>query len=76
MENIEILAVKVKKAAERLRRLTDENLKLKLEVEYLRKESERGRKQAGEYVVLRKNTEEAAAKIERIIKKIDTAKVS
>ncbi|MDR0820393.1 MAG: hypothetical protein LBN19_02580 [Endomicrobium sp.] len=76
MENIEILAVKVKKAAERLRRLTDENLKLRLEVEYLRKESERGRKQAGEYVSLRKNTEEAAAKIERIIKKIDTAKVS
>jgi regulator of replication initiation timing len=76
MENIEILAVKVKKAAERLKRLADENLKLKLEVEYLRKESERGRKHAGEYAVLRKNTEEAAAKIERIIKKIDTAKVS
>jgi regulator of replication initiation timing len=76
MGNIDILAVKVKKAVDRLKRLTDENLKLKLEVEYLRKESERGRKQASEYVVLRKNTEESAAKIERIIKKIDTAKVS
>jgi regulator of replication initiation timing len=76
MENIEILAVKVKKVTERLKRLTDENLKLKLEVECLRRESERGRKHAGEYVMLRKNTEEAAAKIEKIIKKIDTAKGS
>jgi regulator of replication initiation timing len=76
MGDIEILAVKVKKATEKLKRLIDENLKLKLEVEYLRKESERGRKQASEYAVLRKNTEEAAARIERIIKKIDTAKVS
>jgi regulator of replication initiation timing len=76
MENVEILAIKVKKAAERLKRLTDENFKLKLEVEYLRKENELGRKQSGKYAVLRKNTAEAAAKIERIIKKIDTAKVS
>jgi regulator of replication initiation timing len=76
MENIEILAAKVKKATERLKRLTDENLKLKLEVECLRKESERGRKYVGEYAMLRKNTEEAVAKIEKIIKKIDTAKVS
>jgi regulator of replication initiation timing len=76
MENVEVLAVKVKKAAERLKKLADENLKLKLEVEYLRKESERVRKQAGEYAGLRKNTEEAVAKIGRIIKKIDTTKVS
>jgi septation ring formation regulator EzrA len=76
MRDIEILAVKVRKAAERLKKLTDENLKLKLEVEYLRKENELARKQAGEYTVLRKNTEEATTKIERIIKKIDTAKVS
>jgi regulator of replication initiation timing len=76
MGNIEILAVKIKKATERLKRLIDENFKLKLEVECLRKESERGRKHSGEYAMLRKNTEEAAAKIERIIKKIDTAKVS
>jgi regulator of replication initiation timing len=76
MKNIEILAAKVKKAAERLKRLTDENLKLKLEMECLRKESERGMKHAGEYAMLRKNTEEAAAKIEKIIKRIDTVKVS
>jgi regulator of replication initiation timing len=70
MGNIEILAAKVKKVAERLKRLTDENLELKLEVECLRKWSERGRKHVGEYAMLRKNTEEAAAKIERIIKKL------
>jgi regulator of replication initiation timing len=76
MGNIEILAVKVKKATERLKRLAEENLKLKLEVKCLRKESESGREHAGEYSVLKKNTEEAAAKIERVIKKIDTIKVS
>lgn len=76
MGNIEILAVKIKKTAERLKRLADENLKLKLELECLRKESELCRKRAGEHTMLRKNIEAAAIKIERIIKKIDTAKVS
>ncbi|GHT37590.1 hypothetical protein AGMMS49593_04990 [Endomicrobiia bacterium] len=76
MENIDILAVKVKKTAEKLKKITDENNKLKLEVEYLRKDNERNKRQFGEYLVLRKNTEAAVVKIERIIKKIDTAKVS
>ncbi|GHT34445.1 hypothetical protein AGMMS49592_4280 [Endomicrobiia bacterium] len=75
MENIDILAVKVKKTAEKLKKITDENNKLKLEVEYLRKDNERNKRQFGEYLVLRKNTEAAVIKIERIIKKIDTAKV-
>ena len=75
MGNIEVLALKVRKAAEKLKKLTDENLKLKLEVEYLRKESDRVRKQSSEYMALKKSSEEAADKIERIIKKIDTVKV-
>jgi regulator of replication initiation timing len=76
MRNIEILAVKVKKAAENLRKLTNENRKLKLEVEYLRKENERNKSLASEYAALKRNTEEAAGRIERMMKKIDTAKVS
>jgi regulator of replication initiation timing len=75
MGNIEILAVKVKKVAEKLKKIADENNKLKLEVEYLRKENERYKRQFGEYLALRKNTEAAVVKIERIIKKIDTTKV-
>jgi hypothetical protein len=75
MGNIEILAIKVKKAAEKLKKIADENNKLKLEVEYLRKENERNKRQFGEYLALRKNTEAAVVKIERIIKKIDTIKV-
>ncbi|GHT64768.1 hypothetical protein AGMMS49556_03410 [Endomicrobiia bacterium] len=75
MENIDILAVKVKKTAEKLKKITDENNKLKLEVDYLRKDNERNKRQFGEYLVLRKNTEAAVIKIERIIKKIDTVKV-
>ncbi|GHT61211.1 hypothetical protein AGMMS50222_04880 [Endomicrobiia bacterium] len=69
------MAVKVKKTAEKLKKITDENNKLKLEVDYLRKDNERNKRQFGEYLVLRKNTEAAVIKIERIIKKIDTVKV-
>ncbi|MDR3275572.1 MAG: hypothetical protein LBS81_06475 [Endomicrobium sp.] len=74
MDNIEILTVKVKKTVEKLKILIEENHKFRLELEYLRKEHERIRKQVSEYVILKKNAEEAAVKIERIIKKIDTAK--
>jgi regulator of replication initiation timing len=75
MENIEILAVKVKKTAENLKRITNENHKLKLEVEYLRKENDRNKAIASEYTVLKRNAQEAVSRIERMVKKIDTAKV-
>jgi regulator of replication initiation timing len=75
MENIEILDVKIKKAVENLKKITNENHKLKLEVEYLRKENERNRSIANEYVALKRNAKEAVSRVERIMKKIDTAKV-
>jgi regulator of replication initiation timing len=75
MENIEILAVKVKKTAENLKKITNENHKLKLEVEYLRKENDRNKGIASEYTMLKRNAQEAVSRIERIMKKIDTAKV-
>jgi len=75
MGNIDILAVRVKKTAERLKKLNDENLRLKAEVDFLRKENELNRKKISEYAALKENTEAAAVKIERILKKIDTAKV-
>jgi regulator of replication initiation timing len=76
MENIEILAVKVKKAAENLKKFTNENHKLKLEVEYLRKENERNRSIVSEYTTLKRNAKETVSRVERIMKKIDTVKVS
>jgi regulator of replication initiation timing len=76
MENIEILAVKVRKAAENLKKFTNENHKLKLEVEYLRKENERNRSIVSEYASLKRSAEETVSRVERIMKKIDTAKVS
>jgi regulator of replication initiation timing len=76
MEDIEILAVKIRKSAENLKKFTNENHKLKLEVEYLRKENERNRSIVSEYVALKRNAEEAASRVERIMKKIDTVKVS
>jgi regulator of replication initiation timing len=76
MENIEILAVKVRKAAENLKKFTNENHKLKLEVEYLRKENERNRSIVSEYAALKRNAKETVSRVERIMKKIDTVKVS
>lgn len=75
MENVEVLAMQIKKVVEKLKRLNDENCRLKLEVEYLKKENERSKKQMSEYILLKKNTELAVCRIERIIKKIDTVKV-
>lgn len=76
MGNLEILSLKVKKTAERLKKLNDENLRLKAEVSFLRKENESNRKKIGEYIILKENAATAVTKIERILKKIDTAKVS
>lgn len=76
MENIEILAVKVRKAAENLKKFTNENHKLKLEVEYLRKENERNRSIVSEYAALKRNAKETVSRVERIMKKIDTARGS
>ncbi|MDR2427334.1 MAG: hypothetical protein LBD19_00065 [Endomicrobium sp.] len=75
MENIEILAVKVRKVAENLKKFTNENHKLKLEVEYLRKENERNRSIVSEYAALKRNAKETVSRVERIMKKIDTARV-
>ncbi|MDR1401153.1 MAG: hypothetical protein LBI98_02470 [Endomicrobium sp.] len=75
MENLEILSVWIKKTVEKLERLNDENCRLRLEVDYLRKENERSKKQVSEYILMKKNIELATCKIERIIKKIDTVKV-
>ncbi|MCL1971589.1 MAG: hypothetical protein FWG57_01195 [Endomicrobia bacterium] len=76
MGNIEILSLKIKKASEQLKKLNNENLRLKAEVDFLRKENENNRKKIGEYAILKENAADAATKIERILKKIDTAKVS
>ena len=70
------MSVKVKKAAEKLKKISDENLRLKAEVEFLRKENELNRKKISEYTILKANAENAVVKIERILKKIDTVKVS
>lgn len=74
MGNLEILSIKVKKAAEKLKKLNDENLRLKAEISFLRKENENNRKKIGEYAILKENAANAAVKIERILKKIDTVK--
>jgi seryl-tRNA synthetase len=76
MGDFEILSSKVKKVIEKLKKLDGENHKLKLEVDYLKKENEQNKKKIGQYIVLERNSQEVVSKIERIIKKIDTLKVS
>jgi regulator of replication initiation timing len=76
MGNIDVLALKIRDMLEKMKKLIGENCKLKLEVEYLRKEKERSKKHLNEYTVLRGNVAEATVKIEKIIKKIDTMKVT
>ncbi|MDR0401651.1 MAG: hypothetical protein LBH27_01445 [Endomicrobium sp.] len=75
MDNVEILVVQIKKIIEKLKILDNENRRLKLEIEYLRKEYERSKKHAAECVLLKRNVGLAICKIERIVKKIDTIKV-
>jgi hypothetical protein len=76
MGNIDILVLKIRNVLEKMKKLAWENSKLKLEVEYLRKEKERSKKHRNECVVLKSNIVEATVKIEKIIKKIDTIKVT
>ena len=81
MGNLEILSVKVKKAAENIKKLRYENMKLKAEIESVNKtlgfyEQERKKyaQKTIEFAQMEKNAEQAMVKIERILKKIDTAK--
>ncbi|MDR2192113.1 MAG: hypothetical protein LBO62_04480 [Endomicrobium sp.] len=76
MENIEVLVLKIQKMAETLRKTKDENLRLKTELGYFIRESEENKKKINKYAVLKDKTEQAALKIERILKKIDTLKAS
>jgi len=78
MENLdvllEVLTLKVKKTAENLNSLKEENIRLKTELAYLQKERESNKKKISENAVLRDKNEQAAIRIERILKKIDTLK--
>jgi seryl-tRNA synthetase len=75
MGDFEILSSKVKKIAGKLKKLDSENYKLKIELDYLKKENEENKKKIGQYIILKRNSQEVVSKIERIIKKIDTIKV-
>jgi hypothetical protein len=76
MENIAVLALKIHKMAEILKQAKDENIRLKAELSYLKREIEENKKKISKYALLKDKNERAALKIERILKKIDTLKVS
>ncbi|MDR1052492.1 MAG: hypothetical protein LBL03_01180 [Endomicrobium sp.] len=71
MDIVETLILKTKEVVDKLKIFSDENNKLKLEVDYLKKENELFKKQILEYINLKKNIDEVILIIERIIKKID-----
>jgi hypothetical protein len=72
MDIVESLILKTKEVIDKLKIFSDENNKLKLEVDYLKKENEFIKKQVLEYMNLKKNIDEVVVIIDRIIKKIDT----
>ncbi|MCL2506989.1 MAG: hypothetical protein FWF00_04805 [Endomicrobia bacterium] len=83
MENLDILTAKIKKAAESIKKLNLENMKLNAEIDSLHKtldfykqEHKKYAQKMGEFAQFEKNAENAIVKIERILKKIDTAKAS
>jgi len=75
MENVELLALKVKKISAKLKEINQENIKLKAEVEFLRRETENNRKRLNEYSSFKENAKLAQVKLERLLKKIDTVKI-
>ncbi|MDR1260012.1 MAG: hypothetical protein LBJ68_01360 [Endomicrobium sp.] len=75
MNDIDILTTKINEVMKKLKILNMKNHMLMLELEYFKKECEYNKKQINGYTILKKNTEEAVIKIERIIKKIDTIRV-
>ncbi|MCL2389440.1 MAG: hypothetical protein FWC85_03550 [Elusimicrobia bacterium] len=66
--------MKVKKISARLKETTAENVKLKAEVEFLRKETRQTGKKLNEYLAFKENARLASVKLERLLKKIDTVK--
>ena len=72
MESVDILSSKIAQTAQLLKKLSDENVRLKAEVDFLRKESLSNASKLAQYVLLKENAARAAVKIERVLKKIDT----
>jgi seryl-tRNA synthetase len=70
MGDFEILSLKVKKAVEKLKKLDSENRRLRVELEYLKKENEANKRKISQYIVLKRNSQEVISRVERIIKKL------
>ncbi len=75
MENIDILALKVKKLSAKLKEISHENTKLKAELDFLRRETAQNQKKLSQYINFKENSKLAQVKLERLLKKIDTVKV-
>jgi hypothetical protein len=75
MENVDLLALKVKKISAKLKEISAENTKLKAELNFLRRETAQNQKKLGEYINFKEKAKLAQIKLERLLKKIDTVKV-
>jgi regulator of replication initiation timing len=74
MENLDILALKVSKAAEKIKKLSDENIRLRIELNHYKTENDSKSETLSQHLALKKNAQSACVKIERLLKKIDTLK--
>ncbi|MDR0985158.1 MAG: hypothetical protein LBL53_01565 [Endomicrobium sp.] len=70
MDYIEVLSLKVEEVLIKFKKLNDENCRLKLEIEYLRKELLRNKQYMDEYIIRKRNINKAVIKLEKIIRKL------
>ncbi|MDR2709479.1 MAG: hypothetical protein LBC07_05855 [Elusimicrobiota bacterium] len=71
---IQQLTLKQQELLKTAKILREENAKMKLKLQFLEENASKHRQDMNEYEFLKKKVEKAIIKIERLIKKIDTAK--
>lgn len=71
---IDQLDAKQQETVKIIKKLHNENKAMALELDFLRKESKKHKKDMIEYEILRKKVDSSVLKIERLLKKIDTVK--
>ncbi|MDR3048689.1 MAG: hypothetical protein LBV16_02455 [Elusimicrobiota bacterium] len=71
---LNVLSAKVQKLTAKCKEISDKNVKLNVEIDFLRLENKTNATKAAEYVLLKKNVENSIVKVERILRKIETFK--
>jgi hypothetical protein len=71
---VDKLDIKQQEMLKIIKKMQEENSRLKLELDFLQKDRKNSIKTAKSYENLKRNVENSVLKVERLIKKIDSAK--